>query len=47
MATHDLREEIWCNVAVLISLVKGDVDVCTTRMTKCVEHMFVLHMHLT
>ena len=47
MAIHDLRKEMWCNPAVDMSLLQRNVDVCTVRMTKCVEHMFVLHMHLT
>ena len=38
---------MWCNAAVLMSLLQINVDVCTARMTKCVEHMSVLHMHLT
>ena len=40
-------KKMWCNPAVLMSLLQRNVDVCTVRMTKCVEHMSVMHMHLT
>ena len=44
MATHDLREEMWCNDGVLVCFVKEDVHVCTTRMRKCLEkHICVAH----
>ena len=36
-----------CKVAVFIFLLKGNVDVCTIRMASCVQHMCVLHLHLT